>query len=192
MTTIHIEPKDVAQIIATTFPGYRGKTVKVTASETVSLYDLNWSGGSRNQYRTCTIDGQPMGSADRFNAMAPWDNVAEGKSLPIPQGFVCVEHSIFCGKDTGLTVYVNPADMPRYLPSKPELTADERLILDATRSLKASYNGMDRYEMKRRDAYPKPFMSRDQWETVKAGLVAKGLLDKRGAITLAGKNAIAR
>ena len=27
----------------------------------------------------------------------------------------CVRHSIFCGKDWGLTIYVNPANMPKLI-----------------------------------------------------------------------------
>lgn len=109
-----VSRKDVAQIVAATFPDYRGRKIKVGASADVTLHDLNWSGGTRSQYRTCTVAGQPTGSADRYNHMAPWEK-AEGATLPIPAGFVCVEHTFFCGKDSGLRIYVNPADMPKMI-----------------------------------------------------------------------------
>lgn len=115
MDHVKVTRADIPQIVRATFPDYRGRKFKVQATEKVTLHDLNWSGGSRSQYRTCTLNGTPAGSADRYNAMAPWENIAEGKSLPVPQGFAVVRHSIFCGKDTGLTVYVNPADMPKLL-----------------------------------------------------------------------------
>jgi hypothetical protein len=113
---IELKPADVKAIVNATFPDYRRKKVWVYAAETVTLYDLNWSGGARAEYRTCTLNGQPAGSAAKYNAMAPWDNVAEGKTLPVPQGFVVVRGGHFCGKASILSITVNPADMPRLLP----------------------------------------------------------------------------
>ena len=36
-------------------------------------------------------------------------------TIPIPPGAVVVKHTYFCGKDCGLTIYINPADMPAQL-----------------------------------------------------------------------------
>ncbi len=113
--TISVTRKDVPAIVNNTFPDYRGRKIKIRPADKVTLHDLNWSGGSRSQYRTCTIAGYAIGSADRYNMAAPWAHQAEGASVPIPQGVVVVRHSIFCGKDTGLTIYVNPADMPKLI-----------------------------------------------------------------------------
>lgn len=106
---------DVKAFVEATFPDYKGRTFKVKAASQVTLYNLNWDGGSRSQYRTCTLTGQRVGSADKWNAVAPWVNVAEGKTLDIPQGCAVVEHAYFCGKDCGLTIYLNPADLPKQL-----------------------------------------------------------------------------
>ena len=113
---INVTRNDVSAIVRATFPHYKGRKFRVQAKEKVTLSDLNWSGGTRSEYRACTLDGCHTGGADSYNRMAPWENQAEGKSLPIPSGFVVVEHSIFCGKDTGLRIYVNPADMAKLLP----------------------------------------------------------------------------
>jgi hypothetical protein len=118
MDSIAVKRADVAQVVSATFPEYRGRKIKVQAAADVMLHDLNWSGGSRSQYRTCTLEGRYIGGADKANARAPWDNQgAEGARVPIPAGAVVVRHSMFCGKDTGLTIYVNPADMPKLLPA---------------------------------------------------------------------------
>jgi hypothetical protein len=106
----------IRAIVNATFPGYRRRKVLIRACEEVGLDDLNWSGGTRSEYRTCTLDGQPVGSSARYNAMAPWDaGQIEGKQLPIPQGFLVVRGGYFCGKESLLSIYVNPADMPRYV-----------------------------------------------------------------------------
>jgi len=115
MTTIKTKRADVAPLVAATFPDYKGRKITVQPATSVMLHSLNWDGGSRSQYRTCSTDGAPIGSADRYNAMAPWANPAEGQNIPVPQGAVVVRHSIFSGKDAGLTIYINPADMPAWL-----------------------------------------------------------------------------
>jgi len=116
---IEVQTKDVAQIIKATFPSYRKRKVYIRASETVSLQDLNWSGGTRSEYRACTLDGQSVGSLARFNAMAPWDSrQVEGVSLPLMAGAVVVRGGYFCGKESTITIHVHPADMPKYLPAQ--------------------------------------------------------------------------
>lgn len=113
---IKVTRADVARIVDATFPDYRGRKIRVRPATHESLQDLNWSGGSRSQYRACTLDGRTLGTGDAYNALAPWDNrQVEGQSVPVPPGAVMVRHTIFCGKDTGLTITCNPADMPRLL-----------------------------------------------------------------------------
>ena len=121
MTSIEINgwQKDasVAAIVKATFPSYKRKKVYIRASETVMFQDLNWSGGTRSEYRACTLDGQPAGSMDRYHALAPWDSrQVEGQSVPVPAGMIVVRGGHFCGKESILCLHVNPADMPRYLP----------------------------------------------------------------------------
>lgn len=115
-TAIKVKRADVKSLITATFPEYTGRKLRVEARESITLYDLNYSGGTRNQYRVCALDGgKKIGSADRFNQIAPWANPAEGQTIQIPEGAVIVEHSMFCGQDAGLTFYVNPANMPSLL-----------------------------------------------------------------------------
>jgi hypothetical protein len=87
----------------------------VIATEAVHIHGLNCSGGSRNEYRALSPDAR-AGANPEMNALAPWDNRHEGAILSLPAGYVVVEHCLFCGKNLGLRIYVNPADMPRLLP----------------------------------------------------------------------------
>lgn len=112
MQAIKAKRADVAALIAATFPEYRGRTYRVCPATRVRLDNLNWCGGSRSQYRACTLAGESVGSADKWNTVAPWVNKAEGAEFELPQGAVMVEHQIFCGKDMGLRFYIRPEDMP--------------------------------------------------------------------------------
>ena len=108
--------RGLAAVVQATFPQYKRKKVYVRAAESVTFYDINWSGGTRSEYRACTLDGQQLGSLDRYHALAPWDpRQIEGKTVPVPAGAVVVRGGYFCGKESILTLHVNPADMPRYV-----------------------------------------------------------------------------
>jgi hypothetical protein len=105
---VKVSRKQVEKILNATFPDYKGRLVFIEPVESVTLHDLNWSGGSRSQYRTCTLDGQPVGSADRYNQMHPMNHQAESAKIPMLPDVLIVRHSIFCGKDVGIDIYVHP------------------------------------------------------------------------------------
>lgn len=46
---------------------------------------------------------------------APWINSAEGQTVPVPVGVIIVQHTQYCGKDLGLTFYVNSENAPKWL-----------------------------------------------------------------------------
>jgi hypothetical protein len=118
MQTWHkVNKAAVEPIIKATFPDYRGRKISVTAAISVTVHhaDLNWSGGSRTQYRGCTTSGYVTGSLDKHNASAPWDKAPGSTIVELPAGAVLVEHVMFCGKDCGLRIYINPADMPKWI-----------------------------------------------------------------------------
>ena len=71
---------------------------------TVWFHDLNWGGGSRNQYVALTRNGDARGML----VEAPWKECREGQEFEIPDNVFVVEHSFFCGHDMGITIYVNP------------------------------------------------------------------------------------
>jgi len=194
MNTIHLEAN---QVPATLKGAYDGRMFKAHVCEQVTIPSTAglWDGGSREYYKLIRLaDGQATPFPNQSEA--PWGARKE-ILFNITPDFVVVEHSIFCGKDMGLTFYVHPSNAIKLLPAPVELTAIERLVLDATRSLKSSYMGRDRYQMKLEDyrysADAKngiAFPTRAQWEQAKADLYAKGFLNKAGAITVKGKNAI--
>lgn len=109
----------------------------------------------------------------------------ESPTLTLPEtgGFV-VKHSIFCGKDVGLTVYAHPAILTALLPAPVVLTDAETIVLCATVALKASYDG----RKPRRDEAARHGVDGAAFDAAQASLRDKGLMDARGAVTPDGRN----
>lgn len=194
MTTIHLEPNQVPQHLRS---GYDGRKFKAEVCEQVTIPATAglWDGGSRDTYSAVNLaTGEQMNVPGQDVAL--FDKQRQSRNLPIVPGFAIVRHSIFCGQDTGLTFYVHPSNATAFLPAPTTLTPWQRLVLMATRSLKSSYGGRDRYEMAQTEYSctkalgDTAFPTREQWEATKAELVIAGLLNKAGAITTKGRNAI--
>jgi hypothetical protein len=189
--TIYLDPKMVPAALRGAYSGQKFKAVVCTETSIPADAGL-WSGGTREVYdaidmatgKTAAIPGQQS---------SPWNSARREVTVPIKPGYALVKHSWFCGTDMGLTFYVHPDNAVKLLPApSAELTPDEKIVLQATCSFKSSYNGMDRYEMMKREASSLtslPFPTRDEWNAAKQSLIAKGLLNKAGAVTPAGRNA---
>lgn len=154
-----------------------------------------WDGGSRTTYSVIDINtGKSLPASD--NHSAPWDRDRKDLTVKVGQNIAVVSHSIFCGKDMGLTFYLSAEDVAPLLPdnSSDDLSPTMRLVLCAARSFKSSYNGMDRYDMAKGEfTYMQDapvFPSRDEWDNAKQALISLRYLNKAGAITPAGRNAI--
>jgi hypothetical protein len=173
---------------------YSGRRFKARSCETVTIpSDAGlWSGGSRDTFRVVRLaDGASIMPTNE-NA-APWDRSRGERTITLEPGVCVVEHSMFCGKDMGLTFHLHPADVAKLLPAPVELDTVERKVLVATRRFKSSYMGRDRYQMAREhdgDRSEAAFPSRPEWDAAKSRLISRGLLNKAGAITTAGRNAV--
>jgi len=80
------------------YPEYRGRKIKVVSRETYYVENM-WGGGSRSfavAYNLVT--GAKAAAIETV-----------GPEVKIPAGVAIVEHTFFCGKDCGITIYVNPA-----------------------------------------------------------------------------------
>jgi hypothetical protein len=98
-------------IVKATFPNYKGRTFHIEFTNKVTFFDTNWGGGSRNSYAAVRSDGKTA----KLGVPAPWINPVEGKSIELPEDVLVVEHSIFCGKDCGITIYANTCHLPKWL-----------------------------------------------------------------------------
>lgn len=192
MSTFHLNAKDVPAYLRN---GYTGTKFQVQTAEVGCIpSDAGLSsGGSRDTYQLVEL---ATGKAAQVSLnTAPWDSSRSGdNTFQMRQGFALVRHSMFCGHDHGLTFILHPDDAVKMLPAATEpLSRNEQLVLDATRSFKASYNGQDRYQMaqdrSRWSTSETSFPSRAEWQEAKDSLIERKFLNKAGAITPDGRNA---
>lgn len=109
-TRIKITKQQAAPFVSRTFPNYCGRKFSVSFVDTMRFYDTNWSGGTKNEYAAIGSNG-----AARFDAPAPWVNPVEGALIAMRPDVAIVEHSYFCGKDLGITIYLHPEHGPKYI-----------------------------------------------------------------------------
>lgn len=110
--SIKLNTKQAKPFVEPTFPDYKGRKFQIEFAENVMLYNTNWSGGTRNKYAALAADGRMA----RPDIPAPWINQVEGSEVELNPNVVLVKHTIFCGKDLGITIYVHPSYAPQYLP----------------------------------------------------------------------------
>jgi hypothetical protein len=94
----------IRKIVKACYPNYRGR--KIFVDDQIPTYDLRsyWDDGSRTYY----VFYQPVtDTVYHLGSNHPW---FESKKPVIncekmPESVCLVAHSIFCGKDTGITIY---------------------------------------------------------------------------------------
>ena len=175
----------IQEIIRNCYPGYNGKKISIS-SDIPSSLDSYWSEGSKNYYCFYHLSEKKV-------IPVHTNHPAFEKNRPrdlnkLPDQIVIVEHTIFCGKDFGITIYVNVSDLTPLLPSTDSISRNEAIVLTATRSLKNTYGGESNIRFKRANETYK--ISKEDWDNCQKSLVNKGFLDKRFSITANGRNAL--
>lgn len=187
--TTYLEPRDVPKHLIPY--DYKGKKFRaITATKyTHNSHDGYWHGGSRKTATAIRLrDGFAFPLDD--TSKHPLHNPSSSNTFDIKPGYAIREHSIFCGKDMGLTYYVHPQDTTLALPTPiPDLSSAELFVLHAIKSFKSA----DRYINAARDhRAPQPVPSIREYEVAKVTLANKGLLGGNGCLTTKGKNVIER
>ena len=194
MTTIHLEPHKVPAHLR---GSYSGKRFQVQVCETVTIpADAGlWSGGSRDVFSAIELSTGRQVNWPGQNT-APWDNERRAAEVSLAPDFAVVRHTQGCYSD--MTFYIHPLNAAALLPAPVELSDWDKIVLKATRNFKSSYGGKDRYQMALNEAggfgirnCAQDFPCRRDWELTKQALVDHGFLNKAGAITPSGRNAIA-
>lgn len=96
----------IKKLVNAAFPSYRRKKVVVIPATSVTLQQLAWDGGTRNEYRMTNLEGKIM----------PFHQI-EGQQEPLFEGVnIIVQSGTFMGKPALCHIYVNPTDGPVLLP----------------------------------------------------------------------------
>lgn len=139
--------------------------------------DSNWSGGSKTFWTLVDLsDGRVLALPESGAVGQP----KAPKLDALPANTALIESGLFLGKPIAATIHMHPDNLTKLIPATVTLTDAERFVLGCIASMKS---------VARADAYESKGLSERDVETIKAGLLAKGLIDKRGAITVAGRNA---
>jgi hypothetical protein len=189
MKSIHISKPDetILSIIRASFPSYKGKKIKVSMNPPTRLNSY-WDGGSKNSFVFVNLDS--LKSLD-VHSNHPFFEQERPRDLPngLPPRIVLVEHSIFCGKDMGITIYARAEDITASLPAPIELTEKEKAVLYYSRAIKNTYGGEKNIRFKK--ALENGFVeSWEDWISLLESLRDRGFLRKNYSITPEGMNAI--
>lgn len=104
-----MELATIKRLAKAAFPDYSGRKFFHAECDRVQIYDLNWSGGTRRQYRIVRLADLAIAPMDSLNNLAPWSNYAEGQSVAMNHRFAVVVRSVFMGRECGMTVHTASA-----------------------------------------------------------------------------------
>ena len=180
---MHIKTPEVKNLALLAFPDFTGKTFKVEpiTSTNIELTSY-WNSGSRDFHVIVNLESNQTQSVPENGT--PFVNGGKPFVLPsLPVNFAIVT-LVKCRKDY-ILIRLNPENFrPDMLPAPVELTFEQKIVLAATRSLKSSYAGIKEYR------FSQSGIDRVSWDQAKAELQTRGFLNKAGAITDEGRNAI--
>lgn len=181
---MYIDSPEVRALVNRAFPQYKGKSFRVSPFEGPMHLHSYWDGGSRNYWCAVRLtDGATSAVPENGTMFTP----AIGECKELPADTVLIQYH--AGNHEYCEVYVKPENLNRFmLPAAVQLSREESIVLVATRTFKNSYAG--RANCRFFEANEVTKISLAEWEAAKAGLKSKGLLNKAGAITDAGRNAI--
>ena len=175
---VYLDPNLVPNHLKT---GYSGKAFKACAvtEYTINGQDGIWDHGTRETHKLVRIsDGKELPIIDAN--LAPWDKERKDVKVTLEPGFAIVRHSMFQGKDMGLTFYIHPDNIAPMLPKPVELTTEEKQVLYVHRALIARA---------RKEELQRNRFDMSKYDSTLASLQAKGLIAANKAITIAGRNA---
>jgi hypothetical protein len=115
-----MEKMMLKQIAKACYPEYKGRKFHYCEQREYQMTDY-WSEGSRNYAIAYEVSTGKSGLPSDM-VHNPMNGGAHAR-FEIPHGVVIVEHSIFCGKDCGITIYAACREGLECDICKPALTA---------------------------------------------------------------------
>lgn len=139
--------------------------------------DSNWSGGSKTFWTLVDLaDGRQLPLPESGAVGQPKPPTLDA----LPVNTALVETGVYLGKPTVARVHMHPDNLTKLIPAEqPVLTDAEKFVLNCIGAYTSSY---------RAEEYRRKGLDERDVELIKGTLHSKGLIDKRGAITVAGRN----
>lgn len=188
--TVHLtmtEDPFLARLVRAAFPDYRGRRITLVEQSGPVNLDSYWSEGGRTYHTFVRLSDLELRDVPD-NGGHPAAPTSLG-SQNIPDGFVLVQHIYFQGKELPIRILVPSANFNQFMLAAPqELTWAEKVVLVATRSLKSSYMGDSNIRF--HESEKTTGIKESEWNEAKLNLINQGLLNRAGAITPKGRNAI--
>jgi len=109
----------IQQLVKAAYPGAKSRrTVGVDARESYHVHDF-WDGGSKTECVFVRLEDLAVKHSSEMpdearQVMANPFNLPIGDTV-LPPGYAVVEHVIFCGKDLGYRIILNPANLAKLL-----------------------------------------------------------------------------
>ncbi len=132
--------QDIKRLIAAAFPSYKKhKAFVYVFGEHGKSINSYWDGGSRSEYaivelatgarKSLPTQSHPYydiargGLANAENEVLSVDHVGNVTLKVLPEGYALVQAGTFCGKPATAFVYLNAANVAKYLPSTAGVSA---------------------------------------------------------------------
>ena len=188
MSIIHLEPtKQITDMVRVAFPRYKGRKYRIDNSGRPVNITSYWSHGSRDYFAIVDLETKKVLPVPQNGTVFDGGPIASD-GVVVPPGYVIIEHSIAMGKDFGMTIYVDPNNATKFLPDPIKINDNERIVLEFTSTYKNTYAGIKNYRFY--EASKKVGISLDDWNIASDTLKTSKLLNKAGAITTTGRNAL--
>lgn len=91
-------------IVKAVNPKYRKRDVYLSSAESVSMYNMNWEGGSINEYYKVELVGTKYFATKIAAPSNPWRAPAS-QNFEL-KGRIVVQGGMFCGKEATLHIFV--------------------------------------------------------------------------------------
>ena len=184
-TILSVKDASVKQILSLVSLHKPVKEVQAIVSETIEFTGTNWDSGYKREYTV--VDLTTMRVVPVPNQPSPWHQTQlHSDTHNINPGYAVVVWQ-WAGTRHWVEIWGHPQTVSGLITKTPELSRDEMIVLCCTRSYKSSYGGIPQY---RQYMAMGKGMSSIVWEETKQKLIERKLLNKAGALTIDGKNAI--
>ncbi len=178
MKVIHLPRRDVPECILRALPEYQGRKFSVELNTNVQHDGAYWDGGCRSVYIAVRLSTGETSSAHPGLSNPPQSGGPQtSPEVEIPKGVVVVEHHQ--GYPNHVIIHARPDDYQPLLPPGPTLTEDEKTVLATGGS-----------NLRFAEAQARTNITRPRWDKARNDLIARKLLDKRGVVTITGRNAL--